>query len=134
MEEADKLCDRIAVIDRGKIIAIDTSENLKGFLKGDVISFECSDAKKLSLRLKKEKWAKKITVHGDSMDLEAAEIEESIIKLVKIANSIKVKIKSLSLHKPTLEDVFLSLTGKTMREEEAGSMDAMRQAIKLWRR
>ena len=134
MEEADKLCDRIAVIDHGKIIAVDTSQKLKSVLKGDLISFECSDAKKFSARLKKERWVKKIKIRDGTIDLEAENIDGNLAKLVKLSNDINVKIKSLSVHKPTLEDVFLSLTGKTIREEEASSKDTMRQAIKMWRR
>jgi ABC-2 type transport system ATP-binding protein len=57
-----------------------------------------------------------------------------VVDIVSLANKEKINISTLTVHKPTLEDVFLHFTGKTIREEEAGPKDAMRMQHKMWRR
>jgi len=134
MEEADKLCDRIAIIDHGKIIALDTSDSLKSLMGGDVVSLQCSEPQKLSNILKKEKWINKLKLNNNILDISVAKVEEKLVKLLEIAGKANVKINSLSLRSPTLEDVFLHLTGKSIREEEASGKDSMRLARRMWRR
>ena len=72
MEEADKLCDRIAIIDHGKIIALDTSDSLKSLMGGDVVSLQCSEPQKLSNILKKEKWINKLKLNNNILDISVA--------------------------------------------------------------
>ena len=134
MEEADKLCDRIAIIDHGKIIALDTSDSLKSLMGGDVVSLQCSEPQKLSNILKREKWINKLKLNNNILDISVAKVEEKLVKLLEIACKANVKINSLSLRSPTLEDVFLHLTGKSIREEEASGKDSMRLARRMWRR
>ena len=134
MEEADKLCNKIAIIDHGKIMALDSPQSLKGIVGGDVISVTTSDSKKISNELGKEKWINKIKVHDNAIDVNVAKAEEKLPRLLKIANNINAEISSITIHQPTLEDVFLHFTGKTIREEEATAKDAMRLDRKLWGR
>lgn len=134
MEEAEKLADRIAIIDNGKIIAIDAPQNLKALLGGDVISFSSSDSKKLSNEFAKIKWIKKIVVHDGYIDVNVSKAEEQMPMLLRTINKSRIELQSIAVHKPSLEDVFLSLTGKTIREEEASIKDSMRLQRRMWGR
>jgi len=134
MDEADSLCDRIAIIDHGKIIALGTAEELKNSLGGDTIVIETGCSKKLEAALKKMKWVKNSACHNGKLTLEVENGEKKIPELVSIAEKNKLEIKSVSLRKPSLDDVFLSYTGRTIREENATAKDSMRIRRKAWGR
>lgn len=118
MDEADYLCDRVGIIDQGKILVIDTITNLKNSIGNDVITLSCSDMDKLITRLKKESWIKKTKKYDSFLTLGVEKGEEKIPAIIEIAQTLDIKIKSISVRKPTLDDVFLSFTGRTMREQE----------------
>ncbi len=126
MDEADLLCDRIAIIDHGKIIALDTGEALKNSLGGDTIVIETGCAGKLEKVLKGKRWVKKSACHNGKLTLEVENGEKRIPELISVAEKNKADVKSVSLRKPTLDDVFLSYTGRTIREENASAKDRMR--------
>jgi len=134
MDEADSLCDRIAIIDHGKIIALGTAEELKNSLGGDTIVIETGCSKKLEKILKKLKWVKNSACHNGKLTLEVDTGEKKIPKLMEIAKDNKIDVKSVSLRKPTLDDVFLSYTGRTIREENATAKDRMRIRGRAWGR
>ena len=134
MDEADLLCDRIAIIDHGKIIALDTGEALKNSLGGDTIVIETPCAGKLEKALGGNKWVKKSACHDGKLTLEVENGEKRIPELMNIAEKNKADVKSVSLRKPTLDDVFLSYTGRTIREENASAKDHMRMRRKAWGR
>ncbi len=124
MEEADYLCQRIAIIDFGKIIVLDNPQNLKNILGGDVISIEAAPPEKAMDVFRNLSWIKKISHHNGVIDLNVAQGEKKIPLLIKIdQKEAGFMIKSVSLRKPTLEDVFLHFTGKTIREVEAGQAE-----------
>ncbi len=119
MEEADYLCQRVAIMDFGKIIVQDTPQNLKNIIGGDVISVEAMPSENAFEVFKKFPWVKKISKHNGRVDLNVEEGEKKIPLLIKTNVKEKAfKIKSINLRKPTLEDVFLQFTGKTIREVE----------------
>lgn len=118
MDEADYLCDRVGIIDYGKILVIDSVSNLKNSVGNDVITLSCSDLKKLSNKLDKESWIKNIKKYDSFLALGVEKGEEKIPVIFEIANKLNIKIKSISLRKPTLDDVFLYFTGRSMRDEE----------------
>lgn len=126
MEEADKLCDRIAIIDKGKIIALDTSEKLKESIGGDVIEIISSEMEKFHSVIKTCSWVKHADVHNGSVTINLQNAEKHVAEIVNLSSDNGIDIGSISIHKPTLEDVFLYYTGRTMREEEASSKDRMR--------
>lgn len=134
MEEADKLCDRVAIIDKGKIIALDTPENLKEKIGADVVTIESANKDKLYPELKELSWVKRVEPHNGLITINLQNAEKHIAEIVNISVRSGIGINSISIHKPTLEDVFLNFTGRTIREEEAGSKDHMRIRQKLWRR
>ena len=118
MEEADRLCNRIAIIDHGKIIALDTPANLKDGIGGDVVTIKSSDPAAIVAALK-EPWITRMDQHDDEVIISLKNAEQHISTIVTLLNTQQIPISSISIHKPTLEDVFLSFTGKTIREEEA---------------
>ncbi len=131
IEEADYLCDRVAFVDHGKIVALNTPNALKDSIGGDVISLEFSgNADAMGKRLKTAQWVKGVTMHDSYMDLSVRNGEQRIPEVMAIAAKEGVKILSVNLHKPSLEDVFIHYTGKAIREEEAGSADRMRLAMR----
>jgi len=119
MEEADYLCDRIAIIDHGKIVAIDNPINLKNMLGGDVVTLEIEgDANQYIEKLKELKWVKSLMVQNRILRMSMEMGERKIPNLVNLAEKNGVKISSVNLHKPSLEDVFLFFTGRKIRDEE----------------
>jgi ABC-2 type transport system ATP-binding protein len=126
MEEADELCDRIAIIDHGKIIKLDTSEKLKDSLGGDIIRIGTNKQAQLIALLKKNKLFKKIKSYDDSIEITIKNGSEAIPKLIELARKSGITIEYTTLKRPTLEDVFINLTGKEIRDESAGDADKLK--------
>ena len=122
MNEAEN-CDRIAVIDHGKIVALDTPANLKKQVGGDIIKMTSGQHRKLKEELEK-RYNKEVKEEDGKLRLEVADGEKFLPRLF---NELDTKIDSIELHKPTLDDVFLHLTGRKIREEEASSKDRLRE-------
>jgi ABC-2 type transport system ATP-binding protein len=134
MDEADKLCHRIAIMDHGKIIALDTSQNLKNKIGGDLITLESAESEKLNSLLKGCKWCKSGKVHDHSLTISTEHAEKYLPDMVRIANENGIKLDSITISKPSLESVFLYYTGKTIREQEATGLDHMRMRSRMWGR
>ena len=122
MNEAEN-CDRIAIIDYGKIVALDTPVNLKKQVGGDIIKMTSGQHRKLKEELEK-RYNKEVKEEDGKLRLEVADGEKFLPRLF---NELDTKIDSIELHKPTLDDVFLHLTGRKIREEEASSKDRLRE-------
>ena len=123
MEEADQLCDRIGIIDGGKIQIIDTPQNMKSAMGNEVISLtiEKSESENDFLsELKKIELIKKINEDQNKITLFASKGTEVIPKIFQISSDLKIKINSISLTQPTLDDVFISYTGHEIRTDEGG--------------
>ena len=118
MDEADYLCDRVGIIDQGKILVIDSTENLKNAVADDLITCSSDKMEELITRLEKEKWINKIKKHDEYITIGTKKGDEKIPLIIEIAQKEQIKIKSISVRKPTLDDVFLSYTGRTMRDQE----------------
>jgi len=123
MEEADYLCDRVAIIDHGKIIAMDTPEKLKHSLGGDVVCAETPESEKLLNLLEKLKWVKSVKKYDGSVCITMDHGEKKIPEIIVSAEKAGIKITSVNLHEPSLEDVFIHYTGKTIRDEEGEGGD-----------
>lgn len=132
MEEADRLCNRIAIIDHGRIIAIDTPQNLKDGLGGDLVTIRSPDPKAVAEALR-EPWVVRVETHNDEVTVSLKNADEFVSTIVTLLNSKQAPIASIAIHKPTLEDVFLSFTGKTIREQEADQKETMRMHQKMMR-
>jgi len=131
MEEADYLCDRVAIIDHGKIVALDTPNKLKDVLGGDVVSLEVERGiEDLMSHLKNLKWVKMIKKHNRFLNLTMEKGEKRIPELINIAQKIGIIVSSVNLRKPSLEDVFLHFTGKTIREQETSHNERSREKMR----
>ncbi len=134
MDEADKLADRIAIIDHGEIIALDTSANLKAIVGGGVISIRSDQNDRVSQRLSQLDWVDSLNHHDGLVDVSADDVGQRVAEVVKLLDRSEVAVQSVTMHTPTLEDVFLHYTGRTIRDEEASGRDRMRQMNRMGRR
>ncbi len=130
MEEADFLCRRVAIMDNGKILKLDSPENLKNAIKQDVLSLEISDGQKALETLRQFDWIKGAKLHNGFLDLRVESGEKKIPVLLSKMQEENVLVASVNLRKPTLEDVFLFFTGRTIREKDATPMDRARVMIR----
>jgi ABC-2 type transport system ATP-binding protein len=198
-EEADQLCDRIQIIDFGKIVALDTAENLKARLQGDVVTLSFKEAAmvpKVRHLLEGKDWIRRIDAMGaesnhggmarmmqmmrgmsggggmggmmSGMGTEAPAMSSPMAKkmkgmpphamageigphgvdegatrlnllvddgghripeIVKLVDAAGVAVDSVELHKPTLDDVFLSVTGRSIRDERGSFMEGVRRNV-----
>jgi len=116
LEEADFLCDRIAIIDHGKIIVLGEPGQLKNRLRGDVIKIKLSRINVNIVKMLKRIKAKKLDIVNNEISIVTKNAESKIAGIVDILKrSNHSKIESIFIHKPTLEDVFLYYTGKEIR-------------------
>jgi ABC-2 type transport system ATP-binding protein len=132
MDEADKVCDRIAIIDSGRIIAVDSPEALKNTLGGDVVSVRCEGDGECLEKLAGLDWVKSVVPHDGFVDVRVERGEEKIPLLLRMMESHGIKVDSVNLRKPSLDDVFLHYTGRTIREGEGSPKDAMRMRRRAW--
>ena len=137
MEEADKLCDRIGIIDYGKIQVIDSPQALKDKLGNEIITFKIlEDVSKTDLlsELKAIQLVKDITTKDDQVTVFASKGTELIPMIFQIASNLQIKIISISLTQPTLDDVFISYTGHELRDENAKYNQKIQYAkMRRWR-
>ena len=138
MDEAEKLCDRIAIIDHGKIIAIGTPEQLKKTIGGDIIyitvSKENHDIKRFMEVIKDNVSEKTKIINTNTLAITVENAPEKIPLIFDVAQSNGVKILEIKYSRPTLDDVFLQLTGRKLREEEGSFTDFVRRAMFMRRR
>jgi ABC-2 type transport system ATP-binding protein len=141
MEEADYLCNRIAIIDNGKIVALDTPSNLKDTMGGDVITLTVSsqisnkpEFKKVKKELKKLKNVSSVNITKDSIILTAFKGERIIPLALNVIRQNGIEAKAVSLHEPTLEDVFIKYTGRKLRDESEGNKQHLKRAMMQSRR
>jgi ABC-2 type transport system ATP-binding protein len=125
MDEADFLCDHIGIIDHGKIMVMNTVDALKKSVGHDVITLSCNDTATLHKRLEQESWISKITPHDSMLTLGVERGEEKIPVIFDIARTVNVTISSVDVRRPTLDDVFLYYTGRSMREQQAHEIPSM---------
>jgi len=131
MEEADFLCDRIAIMDRGKFVAMDAPGRLKDILGGDVVSLEIEgNADALIEQISSLDWIKNITRHDKNLSLTMDRGERRIPELIHVAQENGVEVTCVHLRKPSLEDVFLHFTGRTIREEEASQAERNKEILR----
>jgi ABC-2 type transport system ATP-binding protein len=188
MEEADKLCDRVAIIDHGQIKAIDNPETLKGGVGGDVVTLKIATESKDKIQetlaqikkqpffetimetkagapeippqvaemmekmkgkggdaaailgkmgpeaLKAMQSARKSGVNGDNVfNIVVKDGATALPQIFKIAENAGATIASISVKRPSLDDVFLAYTGRALREEEGSRMEHMMQAFRMRR-
>ena len=130
LEEADELANRIAVMNNGKIIAEGTSDQLKTQLGGDVVEVEiakATDQAKAEAAVKVlAKRQPTVSEDGLTLTIPVADGAKTLLAVVQALNSANINLNSIALHRPSLDDVFLSLTGAKAEAKEAGKPKARR--------
>ncbi|MBF0329096.1 MAG: ATP-binding cassette domain-containing protein [Nitrospirae bacterium] len=129
MEEAE-ICNRIAIIDKGRIIVNGTPEELKKMVGGDVIYLKTTNNALAASELKKTMGIDSEEKNGE-LFIQAVKGDACIPKLI---NSLADMVLSVRLQRPTLNDVFLKLTGKAIRDEAQGSGDELKASIRSYRK
>ncbi len=112
MDEAE-FCDRIAIMDHGELIALDTPDSLKNAVGGDIMNISTSNNKK-AINLLKSKYGKEPKENENIISFNVEKGNEFLIDFIK---DFEVPITSVNLRRPTLNDVFLGLTGREIRDE-----------------
>ena len=129
MEEAE-VCDKIAIIDKGRIIASDSPQELKKIVGGDVIYLKTADNKKAIEEIR--------SLFGVDASEKDGEIFIPSLKgdafIPALIREIGERVLSVRMQRPTLNDVFLKLTGKEIREETASAGDDIKEAVRSYRR
>ena len=121
MEEADNLCDRVGIIDHGKILVVDKPRVLKNMVGNDIIKIVSNNNSKLSEVLKDLDWVENCEEHEYTIIIGVEKGDEKIPMVFDIARQYDIRINSINLNKPTLDDVFLHYTGRMIREEESST-------------
>jgi len=129
MDEAEN-CDRIAIIDHGKIVAIDTPEALKASVGEDRVQIHTADDA-AAIEALAATFGIGAAVHDGAVTFSVASGEQFVPRLFA---GLTVPIQSVSVSRPSLDDVFMSYTGKTIRDAEASGTDHMRAMVNAWRR
>ena len=129
MEEAE-VCTNIAVIDDGRIIAMGTPDELKKTVGGDVVSITTKDNATSKIEIEKA-FSLNVSEKAGELYMTCSRGDTCIPELIR---TLGEKVLSVRVQRPTLNDVFLILTGKTIRDEETTSGDSVRESIRAYRR
>ena len=119
MEEADQLCDRVAIMDHGKILALDTPADLKRSVGADTIVTvkAAGDQEALAQLLERElEGVTRTRVVDEGIELHVKGADRLMPRVVEAAEEGGFELVDLSVTEPTLETVFINLTGKDLRE------------------
>jgi ABC-2 type transport system ATP-binding protein len=117
LEEADALCDRIAIIDHGKIVALGTPDELKRQVAGDVVVVGTGDGAERALALlTNQPFVREATLANGIVRLYVDRGETAMPQILRTLDSAGIALASLSLNRPSLDDVFLRQTGRSLRD------------------
>jgi ABC-2 type transport system ATP-binding protein len=125
LDEADALSDRIIIIDHGTIVAADTSDNLKAQVAGDLVDLEVADAARVG------EAAARLEAVAESVEVEGSHARGRVPRAAKVVPGLMADLRaadidldSIEVKRPTLDDVFLTLTGRSLRDAQSGSATA----------
>ena len=120
MDEADGLCDRLAIIDNGAIVATDTPDALKHQIAGDIVTLGLDTANPayaaVAARLREQPYVREVHETDAGMQLYVERGEEQLPDILRLLDHGGLPIRTVTLARPTLDDVFLRLTGRSLRE------------------
>ncbi len=125
MDEADRLSDRIAIMDYGKIIALDTPAKLKETLEGDVVIIKANNPPTLVSILAEKMGIKNVRMVDGTIEATVKNGKSVLPRIVDMATQNSVFVESISLREPNLEDVFLHYTGRTIRSDSSRELHGM---------
>ncbi|AWR95617.1 ATP-binding cassette domain-containing protein [Acidianus brierleyi] len=124
LEEADMYCDRIAIIDRGKIIKIGSPKELKESIGGDMVTVEVNDIEKAIKTLSEIDGILEIKNRDSQIRMKVKNGEEIAPKIMETLVKNNIKVIRLSISQPTMDEVYMEYTGKSLRDEQSSSEEA----------
>ena len=120
LDEADVLCDRVAIIDHGRIVALGTPEELKRAIAGDVVTFSIAGDQQRALDLvKDQEFVHDARLEEGFVQLYVDRGEVAMPAILRLLDTQGLRLTSVELHRPSLDDVFLRQTGRSLRETAA---------------
>src|SRR5437762_1247315 len=120
LDEADALCDRVAIIDYGKIVAEGTPEELKRAIAGDVVRFSIAGEQQRALDvIKDQPFVREAKLENGSVLLYVDRGEVAMPAILRLLDGASLQLMTVELHRPSLDDVFLRQTGRALRETAA---------------
>jgi ABC-2 type transport system ATP-binding protein len=119
LEEADALCDRIMIIDAGKIVATGTPAELKRRISGDLVTFEVDDVPRAAELLRARDDARDVTIIERGLRITVDRGETQALPLMRVLDEAGLEVGSVQIAHPSLDDVFLTLTGRSLRDAPA---------------
>jgi ABC-2 type transport system ATP-binding protein len=121
LDEADALCDRILVIDHGAIVAEGTPDALKRRISGDLVTFTVGDRTEAARALlASQPGVRDVVVAGDTVRATVERGDQDAVPLMRALDAAGLSVGALRIARPSLDDVFLTLTGRSMREHADG--------------
>lgn len=119
LEEADNLCDRVAIIDHGTIVATDTPQQLKRETGGESITIEFKEAdtcQRMEDKFKTMPFIQKVFRQENKLFLFVENGDSLLAEVLRILDKENISIQTIGLSRPSLDDVFLQKTGRSLRE------------------
>jgi len=134
MDEADSLCDRVAIIDHGQIKTINTPSRLKDRLGGDIIEVTIQQPFLNAVpQLQTMPLVKKVASGSDTLRITVERGEEALPSILEYLMSLGLRITRVVLKRPSLDEVFLEYTGRSLREEHGSWEEMFRQKVTIRR-
>jgi ABC-2 type transport system ATP-binding protein len=121
LDEADALCDRILIIDRGRIVAAGTPDELKRRISGDLVTFTVAgaDVDRGRALVAGQAGVREVATRAETVQVTVDRGDERALPLMRALDGGGVRVVSMQIARPTLDDVFLTLTGHSLREAAA---------------
>jgi ABC-2 type transport system ATP-binding protein len=120
LDEADALCDRVAIIDYGKIVAAGSPAELKRAIAGDVVTFTIAGEQERALELVKgQDFVREARLENGAVQLYVDRGELAMPAILRLLEGASLQLTAVELHRPSLDDVFLRQTGRSLREAAA---------------
>ena len=129
LEEADALCDRLMIIDHGEIVIEGTPHDLKRDVAGDAVLLSLHDSEVMSRAralLEGQPYVREVSIEGDQLRLYVEEGSTALPQIMRILDGARIGLRSVSLSEPTLDDVFLRETGRSLRDAGANGKGVAR--------
>jgi ABC-2 type transport system ATP-binding protein len=131
LEEADALCDRLMIMDHGLIVAEGTPRELKQQVAGDAVVISLrqdrQEGERAAASLKQQQYVRELVAEDGQLRLYVDDGGTALPELIRLLDQAGIAVSSISMSEPTLDDVFLRKTGRSLREDRAGGNGAASQ-------
>lgn len=129
LDEADALSDRILIIDQGRIVASDTPDNLKSAVAGDLVILDVPHGHLATAKERLAAVGREVVVDGTRVSARVAGSGRVVPGLLRQLDADGVLLKSIEIRRPTLDDVFLTMTGRSLRDAEHATNATDKQGV-----